>query len=168
MRLVATYSVFLAVLSIAAISLAQDPPANLNPGEDAHYGAEFALEVPAVALGEAITTCADSGEACKIQAAVNAVCTRRGCWMTLSGEGVNTTVRVRMQDYGFFVPLNSLGANAVVEGVVSRVTVSEADAQHYADDQAASTGEPAEVIVGDQESIEIMATAIHLTMPAAE
>jgi len=88
--------------------------------------------------------------------------------MTLTGEGVNTTVRVRMKDYGFFVPLNSLGANAVVEGVVSRVVVPEADAQHYADDQAASTGLPAEVIEGDQEGIEIMATGIHLTMPAAE
>ncbi len=168
MRLVSIVSVILAVLSIAAVSLAQDPPANLNPGEEAHYGAEFALEVAPVALNEALTTCADSGEACKVEAAVNAVCTRRGCWMTLTGEGVNTTVRVRMKDYGFFVPLNSLGANAVVEGVVSRVVVPEADAQHYADDQAASTGLPAEVIEGDQEGIEIMATGIHLTMPAAE
>jgi hypothetical protein len=59
---------------------------------------------------------------------IRSVCQRRGCWMELrsldnpSGENMN----VRFLDYGFFVPLDSRGALARVQGTAA-VTVLTAE-----------------------------------------
>ena len=55
---------------------------------------------------------------------VEAACTNKGCWMQLGG------VRVTFKDYGFFVPKDSKGMKARVEGVVAIKTLSKDDADH--------------------------------------
>jgi secreted trypsin-like serine protease len=69
----------------------------------------------------------------KIKAKVNEVCQMKGCWMTL--DGVNgVPVRVTFKDYGFFVPKDIAGREVIVNGIVSKTTLSEKDAKHYAED----------------------------------
>jgi len=55
---------------------------------------------------------------------IKAACTKMGCWMQLDG------VRVTFKDYGFFVPKDSKGMKARVEGVVAIKTLSKDEADH--------------------------------------
>lgn len=76
------------------------------------------------------------------------VCQRKGCWTVLR-DG-DARVRVRFRDYGFFLPRDAVGAEALVEGTVDVRTLSEADARHYAseslhDDPAAVRGPQREI-----------------------
>ncbi len=73
----------------------------------------------------------------KLKAEVAEVCQKKGCWMNLtSPEG--TEVMVRFKDYGFFVPKDIAGQEAVVEGVIFQEEVSVEDLRHYAEDKGES------------------------------
>ena len=51
---------------------------------------------------------------------VRSACTRRGCWMEIapSGDAKLPGCRVTFKDYGFFVPTDSAGAQAKVQGTL--------------------------------------------------
>ena len=73
----------------------------------------------------------------KISANVAEVCQAKGCWMTLNAvDGI--TIRVTFKDYGFFVPKDIAGRNVIVNGKVSKTTLSEEAAKHYAEDAGQS------------------------------
>lgn len=55
---------------------------------------------------------------------IKAACSKMGCWMQLDG------VRVTFKDYGFFVPKDSKGMKAKLEGVVAIKTLSKDEADH--------------------------------------
>src|SRR5690606_20461235 len=51
----------------------------------------------------------------KLAASINECCKKTSCWMTVDlGEGEE--LLVRFKDYGFFVPKNADGLNAVIQG----------------------------------------------------
>ena len=53
-----------------------------------------------------------------VEGHVRSACTRRGCWMEVA-EGADPTLpgcRITFKDYGFFVPTDSAGATAKVQG----------------------------------------------------
>lgn len=51
----------------------------------------------------------------KFKGLVDACCLKKGCWMNMDmGDG--SKMRVTFKDYGFFVPLDSKGKEAIVEG----------------------------------------------------
>jgi hypothetical protein len=141
-------------------------PDDLPAGETGTYGGEFTIEEEPVTLASALET-GESGTY-KIKARVEKVCKKKGCWFTLNDEGVEQPVRVKMKDYGFFVPRNSDGATAIVEGELERRVVPEAEAQHYADDEVAGTDKKPRKVEGDQEKWEMMITAAQIEMPASE
>lgn len=137
--------------------------ADMAPGQTERYGGEFALDGEPITLAAALEK-GDKGPY-KISGTIEKVCKAKGCWFALTGEGVEEPVRVRMKDYGFFVPRNSEQATAVVEGEVITRVVAEAERQHYAEDEAAATGEPAKTVEGDAEQNELIITAAQLTLP---
>src|SRR5262245_8920998 len=65
------------------------------------------------------------GKTLLVEGTVRAACTRKGCWMELAptAEKGAQGCRVTFKDYGFFVPTNSAGATARVEGVVKTRTI---------------------------------------------
>lgn len=142
---------------------------DLEPGETRHFGAPFTLEEEPLALHELLADLIDdqdfqeTAEPVKVSAQIHQVCQKKGCWFTLTTDAVEIPVRVRMKDYGFFVSRNSDGAQAIVEGTLARTTISQEMAQHYADDLAATSGEEAEKVEGDQDSFEFTATAITIS-----
>jgi hypothetical protein len=77
-----------------------------------------------------------------------------------SGEA---SVRVTFKDYGFFVPKDSAGATAVLEGVFKVKTVPEATARHYA--QETPGGKP-DAIKGDQQELSLVASGVELARTA--
>jgi hypothetical protein len=73
----------------------------------------------------------------KFRSEIKDVCQKKGCWMNMSlAEDKNTFVRFK--DYGFFMPLNAAGSEAIVNGkaFVSVETVEEL--KHYAKDAGKS------------------------------
>jgi hypothetical protein len=56
-----------------------------------------------------------------------------------------------------------MGAEAVLEGKLSKTTIDQATAQHYADDEAKASGQPARKVEGPQDTYEFTATAVQLT-----
>jgi hypothetical protein len=140
-------------------------PRALNPGETGHYGAPFTIAGEPMSLASAIETCADSGQACKVTGTIDRVCQRAGCWFTLAAPDVPRSVRVQMLNYGFFVPRNTPGATVVLEGTLARTTLTQEQAQHYADDEAAARNTPPEVVTGPVDVFEFTIAAADITLP---
>jgi hypothetical protein len=69
---------------------------------------------------------------------VRRACTRMGCWMELSAGTDPTTpaCRVTFHGHGFFVPRDSAGSEARVEGRLELVKVSPAHAAHLEEEGA--------------------------------
>jgi hypothetical protein len=101
-----------------------------------------------------------SGKTVKTEGVVSAVCQEKGCWMTLK-SGVEA-VRVTFKDYGFFVPKDSAGRTAVMEGVFNVKTISEAKAKHYAEETPG--GRPG-AIKGDQKELSLVASGVEIAKP---
>ena len=73
-----------------------------------------------------------AGKSVLVDGKVRAACTRKGCWMELA-PGIDKGTqgcRVTFENYGFFVPTDSAGAAARVEGVLSIRSVSAAEVAH--------------------------------------
>lgn len=141
-------------------------PGPLAPGETGHYGAPFAIEGEARSLSDAIANCSGTETACKVSGTVDSVCQVSGCWFTIAAPDVESTVRIRMVDYGFFVPQNATGATVTFEGTLELLEIPEDVAQHYADDEAAAGGE-ARVVDGPELTYQFMITGAEMTAPAS-
>ncbi len=88
---------------------------------------------------------------------ISDVCQKKGCWTILQqGEA---SVRVRFKDYGFFLPRDSSGKQAYVEGVVRIETLSQKTARHYAEES--KTGD-ADAIRGPQREVGFTASGVRI------
>lgn len=65
-----------------------------------------------------------------LEGAVKKVCQAKGCWMEVSPQGADRGIRVTFKDYGFFMPTDSQGAAARLEGVFETNLFSKNDADH--------------------------------------
>jgi len=63
----------------------------------------------------------------RTEGTVTSVCQSKGCWMQLSDA--NGVAHVKFAGYGFFVPKNSSGHRAVVQGKVLKAQVDECSAK---------------------------------------
>ena len=63
-----------------------------------------------------------------------------------------------MQDYAFFVPMDSMGHEVTFEGTLELQEVPQDLAQHYADDEAAANGQEARVVDGPELTYQFMIT----------
>jgi hypothetical protein len=73
----------------------------------------------------------------KFVSSIKDVCQKKGCWMNMDlNEDKNTFVRFK--DYGFFMPLNASGSEAIVEGKAFIDVVSVDELKHYAKDAGKS------------------------------
>lgn len=129
---------------------------------DNTFGGEFTIDGDPISLADAIDTCANTGELCKVEGTIDRVCQARGCWFTLTAPDVEQVVRVRMQDYAFFVPRDAMGEHVVFEGTLSREEIDQETAQHYADDEAAANGTEARVVTGPEDTYQFMITVAQI------
>lgn len=80
----------------------------------------------------------------KVTGEVESVCVMKGCWMKLKlADG--KTMRVSFKDYGFFVPMDIVGKEIVMEGNAKVKETSVADLQHYAKDAGETDEEIAKI-----------------------
>ena len=101
----------------------------------------------------------------KVSGTINSCCQAKGCWMKmpLAGEQEMT---VKFKDYGFFVPKNSAGKPAVIEGWAYKEMVSVDELKHFAED-AGQTKEEIAKITKPEERVTFMADGV-LIEPSAE
>ena len=72
-----------------------------------------------------------SGKLVRVEGVVVRSCKMEGCWAELAPEkDTSKTVRVKMKDHAFFIPLQSAGSFARVEGVFTVKTIGKAEADH--------------------------------------
>ncbi len=141
------------VLASAALALATEP--SIPAGTD--FGAGLTLQ-RVVDLEEVVRDPSKYAEApILMRGRISDVCQRRGCWTVLSQGEAN--VRVRFKDYGFFLPVDSSGKQAYVEGVVKLETLSEERARHYAEESGAGDSE---AIHGPQREVAFTASGVRL------
>ncbi len=96
-----------------------------------------------------------------VEATVRRACTRKGCWMELAEteEAKDQGCRVTFKDYGFFVPTDSAGARARVEGTVLAKQVHASEVAHLEQEGARfATKRPD----GSATEIRIVATGVEL------
>ncbi|MDD2986232.1 DUF4920 domain-containing protein [Flavobacterium sp.] len=73
----------------------------------------------------------------KFRSEIKDVCQKKGCWMNLAlNEDKNTFVRFK--DYGFFMPMNAAGSDAIVGGKAYISVESVDELKHYAKDAGKS------------------------------
>jgi hypothetical protein len=149
----------LALLAAIALLVAASPgaesPPSIPAGEDFGAGLTLGRTTP---LAEVVRDPERfQKQRILLHGRVSDVCQRKGCW-TILQDG-NARLRVRFQDYGFFLPKDASGAEAFAEGFVSVETLSEEEARHY--ESESRGGDPGSV-VGPRREIGFTASGVRL------
>lgn len=87
----------------------------------------------------------EDGQVVRIEGTIDKVCRNKGCWLELKQEA--SSVHVTFENYGFFVPKDSMGKPVALEG---RVVVKQPTPEDVAHLKAEGGGES----VGAKVSIE--------------
>lgn len=106
-----------------------------------HYGAE--INVTDLVAADDIRSILEEKDSAHVsfKSTIVANCQASGCWMDLDlGDG--EVLKVTFKDYEFFIPLDSEGKTATVEGWVQREIIPVDLLKHYAEDE----GKPQEEI----------------------
>lgn len=79
-----------------------------------------------------------SGKTVRVKGYVVRSCKMEGCWAELGETKDSTkTVRVKMKDHAFFIPLQSAGYKVLTEGVFSIKTLSKDEVTHLMEEDGA-------------------------------
>jgi hypothetical protein len=78
-----------------------------------------------------------AGQTVRVEGVIVRSCKMEGCWAELAPKKDAKSVRVKMKDHAFFIPLQSAGATARAEGVFSVKTLSKAEVDHLINDDGA-------------------------------
>lgn len=102
------------------------PQATATPGASVgatvgKYGAPLGSAPPEALASVLAAPDRFAGHPVRVEGHVRRACTAMGCWMELaeSGDEAAPGCRVIMKDHAFFVPTDSAGASARVEGTLS-------------------------------------------------
>ncbi len=63
-------------------------------------------------------------------------CKMEGCWLELAPKANAKSIRIKMKDHGFFIPLNAAGLNAKAEGTFKVKVLAKEEVDHLIEDGA--------------------------------
>ena len=79
-----------------------------------------------------------AGKTVRVKGYVVRSCKMEGCWAELGQtKDATKTVRVKMKDHAFFIPLQSAGYKVLTEGVFSVKTLSKEEVEHLMEEDGA-------------------------------
>lgn len=78
-----------------------------------------------------------TGKTVLIEGVIVRSCKMEGCWAELAPSKDAKSVRVKMKNHAFFIPLESAGATARAEGVFQVKTLSKAMVDHMIEEDGA-------------------------------
>jgi hypothetical protein len=104
------------------------------------------------------------GEYVRVTGTVDKVCPRKGCWMTLKGDGTDQALFVKFPDppEGRLLPMEAAGKPAAAEGTVKVKEIPAEMAKHYAEESGA-TPEQLAKITGPQKQITLASPSVSIT-----
>ncbi|HEY0457720.1 MAG TPA: DUF4920 domain-containing protein [Pyrinomonadaceae bacterium] len=74
----------------------------------------------------------------RIEGVIVRSCKMEGCWMELAPKQEDAkSIRVKMKDHAFFIPLESAGAFAKAEGVFTVKTLTKEEVRHMVEEDGA-------------------------------
>lgn len=142
---------------VSTIGVKAQPPegkATVGTVYGAAVSADSALNISA--LPELLTKTPKMNT--KVKAKVLEVCPNKGCWLKLAVND-STTAMVKMENYGFFLPLDAIGKNIVLDAEATMTTTSVGELRHYAEDAKKSKAEIA-AITQPKKEIKLLAKGI--------
>jgi hypothetical protein len=96
----------------------------------------------------------------QITGVIAEVCQKEGCWIKVRTEmNVHDDILVKVKDHSFAVPKDAAGKRALINGSVTKKTLSVAEQQHYLQDAGASKEEIA-AVTSPKEVYEMVATGM--------
>jgi len=150
----------LVALSLAACQNAQpeDAPAETTQAEAAVFeGTEYgeALTLREVTPVSAILDDPEHylGERVLVEGMIVAVCESKGCWMDIASDREFEKIQIKVDDGVIVFPLSERGKQALVEGIVEELQLTEEQAIEQAQHHAEEMGEefdPSSVPAGPQ------------------
>ena len=112
-------------------------------GEVVTRGAAISKDARTVPLAQVLETPQDyTKDAIVVEGVVETACQKMGCWMQVAPAAGKAGMRVTFKDYGFFVPKDSKGLSARMEGQVEVKTLSKEEADHLAGEGATLNRNP--------------------------
>lgn len=79
-----------------------------------------------------------AGKMVRVNGFVVRSCKKEGCWAELGRKkDSKQTIRVKMKDHNFFIPLKSAGYKVLTEGVFSVKTLTKKEVEHLIEDDGA-------------------------------
>jgi len=103
----------------------------------------------------------DGGYEGKVLGNIESVCQVKGCWMNVVSDKIEDEMFVKFKDYGFFMPLNSMGKQVIMQGKAYKETTSVDELRHYAEDEGLSQAE-IDKIIEPEEELKFMANGVLL------
>jgi hypothetical protein len=78
-----------------------------------------------------------AGKSVRVEGVIVRSCKSEGCWAELAPDTNAKSVRVKMKDHSFFIPLQSAGSMARAEGVFAVKTLTKEHVDHLINDDGA-------------------------------
>lgn len=127
--------------------------------DNGYFGEKFkvkkAMDVDALAAKMA----SNDSLTVQVKGVVESVCQKKGCWMNLTTEDGNE-IFVKFKDYGFFMPLDLMGNEVVMNGHAFKNVTPVDELRHYAEDEGLSPEEIAK-ITEPKEELQFLATGVY-------
>lgn len=152
-----------------ATPVAAESPAGPKAGDNAPKTPETKAYGAAINAGASRAMLANvlsqpdqyEGKTVLVEGEVRRACSKKGCWMELaeSMSAESRGARVTFKDYGFFVPTDSAGAHAKLEGVVNVKTLKPGQVEHL-EQEGAKVAKNAD---GSAKEVQFVATGVELT-----
>ena len=141
------------ILAALTLSACQAPPPEEAAFEGTSYGESLTLTV--VTPVSAILDNPDHylGERVLVTGMIVEVCEMRGCWMDIASDREFEKIKIKVDDGVIVFPLSARGSQALVEGIVEELQLTEEEAieaaQHHAEEQGEEF-DPSTVPAGPQ------------------
>jgi len=148
-----------ALLALTACNTRVKPAPTTTPDGKKLYGQPLAPAAPITVA--ALLARPDTAAPVTVEGSVRKACTRKGCWMELAESPREGTpgCRVTFKNYGFFVPTDSAGARARVQGQVEVDTLPAEAVRHYEEEGAVFAGKQPD---GTAKEVRLVATGVEL------
>jgi hypothetical protein len=111
-----------------------------HPQKEGVFGAEISGKDPV--SGEELIQMMNNSDSVYVtfKSEILAACQVSGCWMDLD-LGNEQQIKVTFKDYEFFIPLESKGKTATIEGYAKKEVIPVDLLRHYAEDDGKSQEE---------------------------
>jgi hypothetical protein len=101
-------------------------------------GAPLSAKAEKVSLAKVLANPSKyAGKSVQVKGVIVRSCKMEGCWAELAPDANSKSVRVKMKDHAFFIPLQSAGFKARADGVFTIKTLTKEQVDHMIEEDGA-------------------------------